>query len=546
MISILVPTAFQGKFSHLLKRDRLIALLFAVLVVLLGSSLIVKGVSGVYHDDGIYLITAKAMAQGDGYRLINLPDSPTQTKYPFLYPAILAVIWKMFPAFPANLEFMQWISLLSGAAAIAMAYLYLIRFGYFPRIVAASAILLCSTSPYFLFFCTSCLSEMPFAISLTMAMWALDKHIEAPGASRASQVLMGSCLALPFLFRLIGLISIPILMLFVLWRKKAMQWLVLGAAFPTLPFVIWLLASSKRVSAASNITYYTDYISWWNSFSIPHLGQVLLSNAISVFYGLSPVSQIRWPIDVPTWIFYGAVLIGMLGFVVIVHQAYHKKSLPLYLALYLAVVFVWPWTPKRFLVPVLPYLFAYSIGAATHAFKRFPLVYRTVGPVLLGVFLVTNTYSIRSDINSSKANHYPGYLLQRYESMNWSSYEQMFEWIKQNTDADDVFASSMDPMLYLYTDRRAFRPFLARPSSLFYGDLAPALGPLSEIVSNVRLYKTRYLVLSPMPGYFEEIPYMQFISDAQKLYPGWLEIAYQGADKRFVIWRLNPELQPPI
>ena len=63
----------------------------------------VVGVCGVYHDDGIYVITAKALAQGEGYRLINLPNSPLQTKYPILYPALLAIIWKIWPSFPKNL-----------------------------------------------------------------------------------------------------------------------------------------------------------------------------------------------------------------------------------------------------------------------------------------------------------------------------------------------------------------------------------------------------------------------------------------------------------
>jgi hypothetical protein len=531
------------KSRRLQKRDKLIALSFAALVVLLGSSLMVKGVSGVYHDDGIYLITAKAMAQGNGYRLINLPDSPIQTKYPFLYPAILAVVWKVFPSFPANLAFMQWVSLLSGAAAIAIAYIFLIRFEYFPRVVTASAILLCATSPHFLFFCTSCLSEIPFALSLIIAMWALDKHNEGPYTKNVFQVLTGCCLALPLLFRIIGVVSVPVIILFALWHRKAMKWLILGAAMVTLPFAIWLAAVSKGAAASPNIAYYTDYVSWWSAFSIPHLGQVLYSNAIDMFYGFTPVSLIRW-FPVPTWLMLGAALIGLFVFSVIAGQVRLKKSLPIYLVAYLAVVLVWPWPPSRFLVPVLPFLFAYSISAVINAFKKFPLVCRIAGPVVLGVLLAINAYSVSSDITAGRASHYPGYMLQRQGTMRWSSYEQMFDWIKQNTNPDNVFASGMDPMLYLYADRRAFRPFAARPSSMFYGDLVPALGPLSEIVSNIELYKTRYLVLSPMPGFSEEIPYIQFIQDAQKRYPGWLEIVYQGADKRFAIWKVNPALSP--
>ena len=36
----------------------------------------------VYNDDGIYLVTAKALAEGSGYRIISLPEPIAQTKYP--------------------------------------------------------------------------------------------------------------------------------------------------------------------------------------------------------------------------------------------------------------------------------------------------------------------------------------------------------------------------------------------------------------------------------------------------------------------------------
>jgi hypothetical protein len=42
---------------------------------------------GINHDDGIYLVTAKALAEWEGYRIISLPTNPPQTKYPILFPA---------------------------------------------------------------------------------------------------------------------------------------------------------------------------------------------------------------------------------------------------------------------------------------------------------------------------------------------------------------------------------------------------------------------------------------------------------------------------
>src|SRR5437870_12014220 len=58
---------------------------------------------GLYQDDAIYVVTAKSLAEGHGYRILSLPGEPFQTKYPILYPLVLSVIWKTYPDFPHNL-----------------------------------------------------------------------------------------------------------------------------------------------------------------------------------------------------------------------------------------------------------------------------------------------------------------------------------------------------------------------------------------------------------------------------------------------------------
>ena len=80
--------------TSLRRSDLAVALGLAVVLLALGSWMMVPGVIGVYHDDAIYVTTAKALAQGDGYRLINLPGTPPQTKYPILYPFLLAAVWE--------------------------------------------------------------------------------------------------------------------------------------------------------------------------------------------------------------------------------------------------------------------------------------------------------------------------------------------------------------------------------------------------------------------------------------------------------------------
>ncbi len=539
MKSILDHPGTAVRDSRIGRIDLLVALCFASLIVCVGYCLIVEGVSGVYHDDGIYLATAKAMAQGEGYRLINLPDSPSQTKYPPLYPAMLAVIWKISPSFPDNLALMQWVSLLAGAATLGLAYLYLVRHGHFPRVVAAAAVLFCLTSTSFLFFSTSCLSEMPFALCLLMSMWALDRQIESPSVSRTSVLVLVGLLVLPMLCRTIGVISVLVVMPLALRHQKRLRWAALGASLIAFLFMIWMWVSTRGIQASAVNGYYTDYLGWWHSYGIPLLPRVITTNAVDVCFGLTPIGQIPWT-GLSIWGAYGAVLIGLIGLISIMRQCFQMKVLPMSLAGYLAIVLVWPWQSERFLVPILPYLFAYSIATVFHHSRIFPLARKTAGIVILGIVLMVNASAVGRDIAMCRTNHYPGYMLHS-GLLAWASFSEMFDWIKAHTDNDDVFASGMDSMLYLYTGRRAFRPFVARPGSMFYGDPAPALGPLNEIVANLTSHKAQYLVSTPMLGFSEDMPYAHFIVQAQQQNPGWLTPVYWGKDNRFVIWKVAPE-----
>ena len=182
-------------------QDLWIAFVLAGMVILLGAWHMVVGVCGVFHDDAIYVITAKALAQGKGYRLIDLPNSPLQTKYPILYPALLAIIWKIWPSFPQNLIAMQGLSLLAGAGTVALSYLFLVRFGYASRGVALIAAMFCATSVFFLYFSTLTLSETPYALISILALWAIERQMRFPVDKPGLQVTLGLLLAVPFLTR---------------------------------------------------------------------------------------------------------------------------------------------------------------------------------------------------------------------------------------------------------------------------------------------------------------------------------------------------------
>ena len=88
---------------------------------------------GSYHDDGIYVVTAKALATGQGYRIISLPDAPAQTKYPPFYPWLLSLVWRARPDFPENLRPMMGLSALAAVLFLGFSYAYLVGRGHAGR-----------------------------------------------------------------------------------------------------------------------------------------------------------------------------------------------------------------------------------------------------------------------------------------------------------------------------------------------------------------------------------------------------------------------------
>ena len=101
----------------------------ALLVVLLcfygGFTVLVCHAPGLWQDDGIYLATAKSLATGAGYRHIELPGEPWQTKYPIFYPAILAGMFLLWPEYPQNVSLLLLPSVIAAAAFVSLSIGYL-------------------------------------------------------------------------------------------------------------------------------------------------------------------------------------------------------------------------------------------------------------------------------------------------------------------------------------------------------------------------------------------------------------------------------------
>ncbi|MGB7911858.1 MAG: glycosyltransferase family 39 protein [Desulfobaccales bacterium] len=516
----------------------------ALLVVLLGYGRMVPQVCGANHDDGIYVITAKALAQGQGYRLIDLPGAPRQTKYPILYPALLAMVWKLWPNFPANLLLMKWLSVLCGAATVGLAYLFLRRFNYFSGGVALAAGLLCATSSFFLYFASQTFSEIPFALLTIPALWAMEAEIRAPSFRRGRQFGSGVLLGLPFLCRIIGVALVPAGLLILYYWRRPLRWVILGAVVVMVPWILWTLPGLGAWHHDPVTGYYTDYLGWWGSTGPALLGKVAAGNLVFIIWSIAKLSLEglnQWLTHVALWPIV-ATFLGLISLVGVLGRLGRGQVLPFYLLFFLMVVLLWPWSPFRLLVPVLPFVIAYLLAGMLTLSGKLPekLWFRSLAAGVVSILVLANLTLLYQDRVLSRRTGYPYDGLPSHPA-SWPQYQGLFHWLKANSKPGDVLAAWEDPMLYLYTGRISIRTFEATPAPRsLYGEAAPSLGTVADLGRTLRTYQVRYVVKMPVDTQVAK-EVNRVLDGLQQQYPDWVKTVWVGQDRRFAVLALGQE-----
>jgi hypothetical protein len=537
--------------------DGIVAFVLAIVVVGAGSSRMVPRICGLWHDDAIYVVTARSLAEEQAYRLNHLPGSPNQTKYPLFFPSALAVVWLIWPAFPDNVWIMQGLCLLSCAAAVGLGYLYLVRFRYSPRTIAAAAGLLCATTPHFLFYGAQVMTEMPFALLTVIAFWSLDAHLAARPKGRVRQICLGLVLTLPFWCRTAGVIFMLCGLPLIRRAGRPVRWVAAGAASSILPWIIWTVLGLVARNDDQVMAYYTDYLGWWSHLGLPLLPEVFVSNVSTLLLANVEIgmegcndallelamrpSFLPWCVAAHMLL----LIVGLSAWLPIARQAQQGRALPWCIAGYLLLITCWPWPPARFLIPILPILVMYMMLGVSWLVRRccgtnmFGL-----GIVAISVAVTINAVSLYRHAQLTQRTGCPASCLAGNRA-HWDSYERLFKWIRASTEADAVVATEKDPMLYLYTNRLAFRPFVHRPGACFYGVNAPKLGTVEEFARTLQVRRPAYVVMTPMEFYDQ--PFAQLIGEARERYPGWLRRVYQDPrDPRFAVFAVNAEKEPVL
>lgn len=461
---------------------------------------------GVFQDDGIYVVLAKSLATGHGYRYLNMPGLPNATHYPPLYPALLALLWKLFPAFPQNVTLFKFANagLLAGAAALFHRFATRrLQLGTVGALVTVAAFSACA--PVVLL-TVMVLSEPMFLCALAATLLICERAASSGRLRDAAWA--GAAIAMLALVRTLGIFLVPATALVLLSRRAWRATLVLVAVTVVLsiPWQLWVGAHAAEVPAIY-LGKYGSYLGWLvdavKRDGIGFLWAVADANLKSLVaqgWASTATDTLSAPVRNATSIAQ-AFFFGM-GAAQLLKRA---PVAALFLAGYLVVVVVWPFAPARFTWGVWPLVgLVYALAAQAvwgwgrgtagevaadreHELGQGRGVAGGIGGAAWGAPPKQNIASaippsitipspvvpfcrarriLRPLALASFAALAVGYAGYNYLGVTrhwWTVVQQsvadrarpLAEWVRANTDSTAVLATDDDVLIYLYTGRQA-------------------------------------------------------------------------------------------
>ena len=337
---------------------------------------------GVVHDDGIYLVSARALHDGLAYGLPNRPGFPPP-KYPIGLPLVIAAALKVAPGNPSlarEIAVARSVVIASGLIFFLAAYVWLRRVHVGPWSAALVVLATAFNHVALIGGASTIFADLPFCAATygLFARWARPRSAATAVHAAGDGVLAGVCLFL----RGNG-VTMVVAALVAAWLAPK-RWAALGACGLGLAAVILLVARYpvRPAHPLPSGSYSVELGAAWTS---PYAGaRVVAHNALSVvrdfplhvvFPNAAYTSIIMRGLTANPAAAWG--LRGMIGGAVLLGarrlwRGSRAQDAPVWfhVAGSLAIFLVWPWNSvmDRLMLPLFPLvLLAFGTGVAEAA-----------------------------------------------------------------------------------------------------------------------------------------------------------------------------------
>lgn len=483
----------------------IIATWFTVLAAIWAIAWLAPGI-GLYHDDAVYLVTAKALISGHGYAIDSLPNAVAQTKYPPVFPALLS----LFLLISDNPQWLKLLPVICGAGWLYLTWRLLVKMGASGN-GALFLVGLTAASPMVVFLTTNLMSETLFAVFVTAALLCLlDERVVAAG------LLAG----LATLTRSAGVPLIVACILTLAARRRLREALIFAVTSMLVvsPWFGWSLAHATQDAYYGSGNYTASNI--LTGLAVNEKAMVLSRNLLFLF--AAPYSLLNGIINLFS-VVTTAFIYGWSLFV-------RRQFVPdLFVLLYCLMLLCWTWPPERFMAPILPLL----LWIVWRVFRNMELK-----EALAAIVVIAALLPVWTGISRIPTIRSAGYVTPTgKESDNWGELQKLFAYIRTNTPPESVLLANLDPVFYLNTGRKAVRGFAPSGYTLFYGEGPASVTP--DLLSNaIAKSAVAYVALTP-DREFAESP--SFHSSVQALERGGVlePVAIPGLSPEYRLLRVT-------
>jgi hypothetical protein len=443
---------------------------------------------GVVADDSFYVILARALASGEGYRYLNVPGHPPGTHFPPGYPALLALLSFVVPAFPDSVVAFKAVNAaFLAVASICVALLLRTRAGLGPAWSIGVGAMTAVSVPL-LILGNLVLSELCFlALALTLLL-ALERLVDEPVP--AWRVLaLGVAIGVCALVRTHGIVLVPAAVIALgarrRWRDTAL--LTAAAVITLLPWQLWVARHGGTLPAPL-LGMYDSYASWWvrgvRTLGVSMIPATVAKTTVETSTMLAVLFS---PMRGATAHAVTLVALAMLAAAACAEVWRRMPVTLLFLAGYLVIVLGWPFQTARFVWTAWPLVLALvAIGGWVALGKP---AWRAPVRVALAVSF------------GWVAVGYTAYEVRGIRGQWWSSIPRVntpriataVRWIAANTTPDELVASDYEGAVYLYTGRPAL-PIITLTPAQYLRDYTPRENAMEGLVPVLDAYPVRTVV----------------------------------------------------
>ncbi len=330
--------------------------------LILGLSVLAVGLltlgalpTGVWHDDGVYLMLGHSLAEGRGLAYGGVLGDLPAPKFPPAYPLLVGGVLALFPAaITESLPFAV-VNVVLVALAATILGLWARRSLPGPTVWVAAAVVVACLPGVLWSVVQVALSEPLFLLALVVSLYAAFRIEERDDVDRRWVGLFLSAAALAFFTRTVGIVipAAMVLSLVLSRRLRLAALLAVASAFWVLPWTLWSRGATDSIPAPLRDVL-GAYGSWWidqiqaapDAYSA-HLPR----NAVFLLQSLAGLVVPGARGTLATVLAVVLTGCGVVGLVVL----WRRSRFALLLIMgYLGLVWLWPFSSARLLAPIAP------------------------------------------------------------------------------------------------------------------------------------------------------------------------------------------------